>query len=262
MQTMVEHLQELARRMVADFDARTPGRFLEAPLDLSAAQAYDIQAEVARFRERRGESLIGYKVGCTSHAVRAQIGVDEPLFGRLFDTGCHSAAARVSSASFANLAIEGELAVRLSQDLEGASVTAEQCREAIGEVFPVIELHHYVLPKFCPTGPWMIASNGLHAGLVLPFQDSRCTRHAQRARSIEIRKDGVLIGSAEDAESLARPVTSLLWLTCRLASFGLQLHRGQLILTGSPLPLYPVAAGNCIVVDAPPLGSSSVEICS
>ena len=43
----------------------------------------------------------------------------------------------------------------------------EDCREAIAEVFPVIELHHYVLPRAWPPGQWLIASNGMHAGLVL-----------------------------------------------------------------------------------------------
>ncbi|MCI0555166.1 MAG: S8 family serine peptidase, partial [Anaerolineae bacterium] len=32
---------------------------------------------------------IGYKVGCTSLAVQEQLGMREPIFGRLFDTGCH-----------------------------------------------------------------------------------------------------------------------------------------------------------------------------
>jgi 2-keto-4-pentenoate hydratase len=257
---MMADLQELARRMLADFDARTPGRFLEGPLDLSTAQAYALQAEIARLRERRGESVIGYKVGCTSSAIQAQVGVSEPIFGRLFDTGCYSNGAKLSAAQFATLAVEGEFAVRLARDLNGEGVSEERCRTAIAEMFPVIELHHYVLSEFCPVGPWMIASNGLHAGLVLPGRDTNWPGIVNGARRIAVRINGVLVGAAEDEASLARPVASLKWLVRRLRRFGLQLRRGQLILTGSSLPLYRVAPGTRMFVEAPPLGASCVEI--
>ena len=133
----------------------------------------------------------------------------------------------------------------LSKYLDSEGVSEEQCRDAIAEAFPVIELHHYVLPKFCPAGPWMIASNGLHAGLVLPAHDGHCPGLVDGARSIRIRIDGVLIGSAEDDASLARPVTSLKWLASRLTPLGLRLRRGQLIRVHSHYahPYFPVFCG-------------------
>ena len=36
---MVVDLQELAQRMLADYDARTPGQLVGEPLDLTTAQA-------------------------------------------------------------------------------------------------------------------------------------------------------------------------------------------------------------------------------
>ena len=63
---MVVDLEELARRMLADYDARTPGERLGETIDLTTVQAYALQAEIARLRERRGEAVIGYKIGCTS----------------------------------------------------------------------------------------------------------------------------------------------------------------------------------------------------
>ena len=44
---MVVDLQDLARRMLADFDARTPGKLFAEPLDLTTVQAYALQAETA-----------------------------------------------------------------------------------------------------------------------------------------------------------------------------------------------------------------------
>lgn len=256
---MVFDLQELAQRMLANYDARTPGRLFGDPLELTTAQAYALQAEIARLRERRGERVIGYKVGCTSRPIQVQLGVDEPIFGRLFDTECFPSGVHLSSSRYANLAVEGELAVRLSKDLPSEPLSAEECREAIAEVFPVIELHHYVLPRSSPTG-WLIASSGMHAGFVLAETETHSLGLANFARSLSVRINEVVVGAVGDSESLTRPIESLRWLAGRLAQFGLHLCNGQVILTGSPLNLYPVALSSRIVVEAPPLGMSCVEI--
>src|SRR5712691_10215721 len=118
---MVDAAQELARRMLADYDARTPCRLFSEPIDLTTVQAYSLQAEIARLREERGERVIGYKVGCTSRPIQVQLGVKEPIFGRLWGTECHPSGVYLSSARYANLAVEGEMAVRLSKDLPSRS---------------------------------------------------------------------------------------------------------------------------------------------
>jgi 2-keto-4-pentenoate hydratase len=181
---MVVDLQELAQRMLADYDARTPGQRFAEPPDLTTVQAYALQAEIARLREERGEKVIGYKVGCTSRTIQAQLGVKEPIFGRLFDTECHPSGVHLASARYANLAVEGELAVRLSKDLPREPLSAEECRDAIAELFPVIELHHYVLPGAWPPGQWLIASSGMHAGLVLSEAETRYSGLANVAHNL------------------------------------------------------------------------------
>jgi 2-keto-4-pentenoate hydratase len=152
------------------------------------------------------------------------------------------------------------MAVRLSRDLPSEPLSAEACREAIAEVFPVIELHHYVLPGAWPPGQWLIASNGMHAGLVLAEAETSCSGLANFAHNLSIRINGVVVGAVEDAASLTCPIESLRWLAGRLGQFGLPLCKGQVILTGSPMKLYPVAPGSRVVVEAPPLGASRVEI--
>jgi 2-keto-4-pentenoate hydratase len=257
---MVNDLQKLARGMLADFDARTPGQFLGESLDLTTADAYALQTEITRLREQRGERVIGYKVGCTSKPIQAQLGVDGPIFGRLFDTECHSTGVRLPCSRYANLAVEGELAVRLARDLPNEPDSAEDCQQAIAEVFPVIELHHYVVPDAWRPGVWLIASNGIHAGFVLAERETPGADMAQAARSLRIRINETVVGAVEQAASLVCPVESLRWLAGRLARFGLWLRKDQVILTGSPLNLYPVNPGSRIVVEATPLGKSYADI--
>lgn len=255
---MVADLQELARRMLADYDARTPGQVFVEPLDLTTAQAYAVQAEVARLREARGEKVIGYKVGCTSPAVQQQLGIGEPIFARIFDTGCLPCGAQLSYRHYANLAVEGELAVRLGRALSATSAGVDECRAAIASAFPVIELHHYVLRSPPPALAELIAGGGMHAGFVLAEEGPEVGLPLLESLSVWIddrRRDRV---AGADVMGLA--VRSVCWLADRLAEKGLTLTRGQVVLTGSLLPLYTLRPGSRVVAEAAPLGRSSVVV--
>jgi 2-keto-4-pentenoate hydratase len=252
----------MAERLLADYDARTPGQRLHpAPAPaLALPEAYALQHEVTRLRERRGEKVIGYKVGCTSPTIREQLGGEQPIFGRLFDTGCLHSGVRLSQACYAHLAVEGELAVRLCRDVPGASVSVDECVEAVGAVFPVIELHHYVLPPAWSPGSWLLASNGLHAGFVLAEREKRCSGLPDFRHPLSIHIDGVAVEAFAESGTIPGPVQSLRWLAGRLAELGLRLREGQVVLTGSAMRLYPVSAGSRIIVDAGLLGQSCAEI--
>jgi 2-keto-4-pentenoate hydratase len=269
-------IHNLAARQLADFDARTPNRMFAESVDMTTAQAYELQDEVARLRERRGEKIVGYKVGCTSAAIQQQLGISEPIFGRLFETGCHPSGVRLSCGDFANAAVEGEFAVLLARHLAGAPLSNEQCLEAIETIFPVIELHHYVLCGARPTCQELIASDGMHAGFVLadrwstgsgwstgfslPAAGEPTEHHIPDelpGLTIVVRSasNGVIVKSS----TLSRPVELLRWLAGRLAERGLSLSAGQIVLTSSPMELFPVAPGSHVLVKAESLGETRAE---
>jgi 2-keto-4-pentenoate hydratase len=105
----------LARRQLADYDAGRPGSvFAEGEL-VDVAEGYEIQSVMAQLRRERGERVIGYKVGCTSPTIRSQLGIDHRVSGRLYDSEKHASGTVLSRGRYTNLAIEGELAVELSQ---------------------------------------------------------------------------------------------------------------------------------------------------
>jgi 2-keto-4-pentenoate hydratase len=253
---MAVDLHEIARRILADYDARTPGRLFTEPVEFTTEQAYALQAEVARLREERGEKVIGYKVGCTSRVIQTQLDIDEPIWARVFDTGCFQDGARLAFSHFANLAVEGELAVRLGQDVSASSVGVDQCRTAIASVFPVIELHHYVLRSAQPSLVELIAGGGMHAGFVLAEHEAELCD----LNSLSVWIDDERVGLVSGAEVVELALGSVRWLAYRLAEKGLTLARGQFVLTGSLLPLYPLRPGSKVVAALSPLGRSSAVI--
>ena len=244
--------------MLADYDARTPGQlFLEA-VDFTPEQAYALQAEIARQRERRGERVIGYKVGCTSPAVQQQLGIGSPIFARVFDAGRSPSGHPLSFSGFANLAVEGELAVRLGRDVSAASLGGDECRAAIASAFPVIELHHYVLRSPRPSLAELIASGGMHAGFVLAEHEADVG--LREPESLSVRIDDECVGQVSGADITESALRSLSWLADRLAAEGLTLARGQVVLTGSLLPLYTLRPGSRVVAALPPFGRSAAVI--
>ena len=52
------------------------------PLDLislSIEDSYLIQKEILNARVLQGETIVGYKVGCTSESIRKQFGLEKPI---------------------------------------------------------------------------------------------------------------------------------------------------------------------------------------
>ena len=118
---------------------------------------------VSVLRVRNGDAIAGYKVGCTSAEILDQLGIRGPIHGVLFESEVRRSGATLGHSAFANLAIEGEMAVRVGEDGE------------IKTVFPVIELHNLIFRGERKSLSELIANNGLNAGVVLPIEEGART---------------------------------------------------------------------------------------
>ena len=241
----------LAARQLADYRAGTPGTFFgeEDHPHLTLEDAYAVQAEVASLRAADGEPVAGYKVGCTGPSVREQFGMDGPVHGFVYETELYPSGTELSYASYANLAIEGELAVRLGDDAE------------IMRVFPVIELHNYVFRSEPRNLQELIANNGVHAGVVLPATEG-AQWHGEEPLSgaLRVEIDGRTVEEGSMSGVPGGPAGSVEWLRRNLAAYGLTLRPRQLVLTGTPLGLYPVRPGDSVRVTAEGLGSVEATV--
>jgi 2-keto-4-pentenoate hydratase len=216
---------------------------------MTIADAYALQMEVARLREERGEPVAGYKVGCISPAMQAQLGVDRPVFGFVFETEIRGSGVVLDPREFAGLAIEGELAVRIARDIPDADWLRSHPHEAILSAFAVIELHNYTFRNTGQNAQELIGNNAIHAGVVAPAREPPL-RHpsALLDASIEVSVNDVVLGVADGRTFPEGPFSSVVKLAEHLSGVGHFLQGGQIVLTGSPLPLYRVADGDRIEV--------------
>ena len=247
-------IASLAKRQLADYDNRTPGTmFADPDFILSIEDAYRVQIRVAKLRAARGEGIAGYKIGCVSPDVRRQLGVEHPVFGHVFRSEVHTSPAVLREEDFCNLAVEGEVAVRLAESVPSPERLAAEPSRYVGEIFPIIELHHHVLRGPRASAAELVANNALQAGVVVPATMSGIECGGPVSVTVSI-------GDRVDACAEVDPAAFLSELTSRLTAFGIRPRRGDLLLTGSPLPLYPASAGDRIVVSGSGAASVIAEL--
>ena len=246
---MAIDIDALAARQLADYRRATPGTWFaeDHPL-LSLEEAYAVQDGVARLRVRDGSAIAGYKLGCVGARVREQFGMDGPVRGLLYADELHRSGAAISCARHANLAIEGEMAVRLGED------------GAIAAAFPIVELHNYVYRGPKPTLAELIANNGLNAGVVLPDKEPALADAGPLdATELEVTLNGTPLERGP-LWGFGSPEATLRWLRDHLGRHGLALQPGQLILAGTALRLHPVRPGDHLAVSAGAFGSVRMTV--
>jgi len=243
-------IRALAVRQWRDYRRGTPGTYFDgqhAPLHLS--DAYRLQREVARLRQEDGDGIVGYKVGCIGPGVVEQFGMAGPIRGYLHASEIRQSGVALRHDAYANLAIEGEMAVTIGPD------------GAIASAFPVIELHHFVFRGARKTLVELVANNGLNAGAVLPALDRGPPLDEWTAsRMLTVTINGVAIASG-GLWSMPGGVDEVIaWLAAHLKQSGERLAPGDLVLTGTPLGLHPVRPGDKLVVSVDGVAFVDCEI--
>ena len=260
-----ETIKQWAIRQLADYDQGTPGTLFADGHVLTVAEAYKLQTEVVRLRHQRGERIVGYKVGCTSPKIRMQLGIDHSISGRLFKDEKHDSGVKLSRERFANLAIEGELAIELSRAPTPDDFSEAFIPACVSRVFPVIELHNHVIRGDTPTAGELIANNAIHAGFVAgtgikpsDFLESNKNVSPNQS-SLKIKIDEDVVDECDGAALVETIHSSLSWLMDCLETRDQKLEPGQIILTGSIPSLIRIESNCHVQVNAPPFGSVEVN---
>lgn len=204
---------------------------------LTIAEAYEIQDLVARKRIERGECVVGYKVGCTSNAIRKQFGINEPINGRLFQPHILDNKAKVDYSTYVNCAIEPEMVFKIGKDLKGIELSDEELINSIAYVSPGIELHNFKFWVEPPTKQELICSGGIHAGLIVGEQKVDPRKLNFKDELFSVFKDGNLVTFAPSSEIMGGPIHSLRWLASFLTKKGKTLKKDSLLIPGSPVEL-------------------------
>ena len=256
-ETAIRSLDDLAE--IADQAARTASAIPQFThhQQLTVADAYEIQARSVGRRLARGERRVGMKMGLTSKAKMAQVGVDEVIWGRLTDAMAVSEASQVSLARYVHPRVEPEIAYLIGAPLAGA-VSAAQAMAAVAAVAPAAEIIDSRFKDFRFSLPDVIADNSSSSGFVIGSWSDPTTPVQNLGIILETNGRPVEIGSS--AAILGDPVRSLVAAARMVADANEQLERGWIVLAGGATAAMPLHAGQSVRILVERLGAVTFAV--
>ncbi len=227
--------------------------------DLAIDDAYRISLALLARREADGERVVGKKIGATSKAVQDMLGVDRPDFGFLTDAMHVDGTAVAIAGHLVAPRAEAEIAFILNRDLAGPGVTDADVLAATEAVCVCFEIVDSRIAGWDIGIVDTIADNASCGVFVLGERrvDPR-TLDLPNLRC-EVVKNGHKISEGFGSAVQGSPLTAVAWLANTLGAYAVPLKAGEIILSGSLVPLAPAAAGDEFTATINALGSVSVR---
>jgi 2-oxo-3-hexenedioate decarboxylase len=245
------NVREAAAALLATDSERSP-LSVDWP-DLDVDTAYAIQDEALRQRRARGETLIGLKLGLTSRAKQQRMGIDSPLLAWLTDAMVLPAGVPVPS--LIHPRAEPELVFVLGRRLAGPGVTAATALAAVDRVYGGMEIIDSRYADYRFTLPDAVADNGSSAYFSLGPVGLPPSSLDLSLEAALLEVNGQIVDTATGAAVQGHPAEALALAANALATRGLALEPGWLVLTGGMTDAVPLLPGSRVAAHFSHLGS-------
>jgi 2-keto-4-pentenoate hydratase len=227
--------------------------------DASVATGYAVQHVLNRARIDEGRRVVGRKIGLTAPAVQAQLGVDQPDSGFLFDDMACPQDRPVDHDRLLQPRIEAEIAFVLAADLapgDPAAIDAASARAAVGEVLPALEIVDSRIAGWDITIVDTVADNASSGLYVLGESAGPLGERDLRTVGMTMTgADGSTVSSGSGAACLGDPVAALVWLARTAVALDEPLRAGDLVLSGALGPMTAVEPGDRFTAELSGLGT-------
>jgi 2-oxopent-4-enoate/cis-2-oxohex-4-enoate hydratase len=147
----------------------------------------------------------------------------------------------------------------LKRDLVGPGVTPADVMAATEAVFPCFEVVDSRIHDWKIKIQDTIADNASSGLLVLGREAADPRKVDFVTCGIVVEKNGEIISTGAGAAALGSPLICVAWLANTLGGFGVPLKAGELVLSGSLVPLEPVHAGDVMRLQIGGIGGASVR---
>lgn len=215
--------------------------------DLTIERAYAVQVASVERRLGRGERLVGMKMGLTSRAKMEQMGVHEPIYGRLTSSMVVNDGGVVRISELLHPRVEPEVAFILKDDLHGP-VTPAQALAAVAGACAALEIIDSRYRDFKFTLPDVIADNTSASRFVLGSTLIPVDRLNLGNLGIIMEINGRAAQIGSSAAIYEHPARSLAELANMLARTGEHLRAGQIVLSGGATAAVALKAGDHVRV--------------
>ncbi|MEY2632389.1 MAG: 2-oxopent-4-enoate hydratase [Pseudomonadota bacterium] len=238
---------------------RTVSPLTSRGFPITIEDAYHIQQRMLSRRLAQGEKVIGKKIGVTSKVVMQMLDVYQPDFGYLLDGMVYNEGESIPMDSLIQPRAEGEIAFILKKDLLGPGVTNADVLAATEGVMACFEIVDSRIQDWKIKIQDTVADNASCGVFVLGDRVVDPRKLDLSLCGMVVEKNGEIIGTGAGAAALGSPVNAVAWLANTLGRLGIPLKAGEVILSGSLAPLFPVQAGDSLRVSIGGIGGCSVR---
>ncbi len=207
--------------------------------DAYAAQELNTERSLAE-----GRRIVGRKIGLTSAAVQAQMGVDQPDYGILFADMSVDEGADIDIDRLIQPRAEAEIAFVMGADLPDPDTTAAEVMRAIDFAVAAIEIvdsrvHDWRIGIYdtiadnASSGLYVLGSTPVALG---DFDPIGC--------GMVMERRGEPVSTGVGRACLGSPISATAWLARTMAAAGRPLAAGDTVLSGALGPMVSAAPGD------------------
>lgn len=249
-----DRIERAAETLRTALVTRVPGPPISGELR-SLAEAYMVQELVMASRESDENPLVGHKVGLTSDAVRAQLGVDQPDFGILLADMEVRAGEQIDMTRLIQPKVEAEIAFVLASDVD--ELDRESVLAAVEYAVPALEIVDSRIADWRISLFDTVADNASSGLYVL--SDDAVDPRAMDLRTVEMIMtiDGEVMSTGRGSDCLGDPVDALVWVARTAAAQGRPLRGGEVVLSGALGPMVALRPGMKVVAEISGIGRVS-----
>lgn len=232
----------------------------EREAGITIEDSYHISQRLMDRRLEDGEGIIGKKIGVTSKAVQDMLNVHQPDFGYLTDVMVYASGDEMPiSELLIQPKAEGEIAFILKRDLQGPGISGADVLRATEGVMPCFEIVDSRIRDWKIKIQDTIADNA-SCGLFVLGDSLVDPRRVDLATcGMVLEKNGDIVATGAGAAALGSPVNCVAWLANTLGRFGIGLQAGEVILSGSLVPLLPIGPGDSMALAVGGIGKASIR---
>ncbi|MGW4482950.1 2-keto-4-pentenoate hydratase [Amycolatopsis sp. NPDC004368] len=246
-------IEDLAARLDDAATTRKPCEQL--PTELSLDDAYAVQRQLVDRRLTRGERPVGVKLGFTSKAKAAQMGVADVIIGRLTSGMVLADGAELDLGDLIHPRAEPEVAFRLSRGIEPGEVPGPDLIDAVAPAIEIIDSRYRDF-KFSLAD--VVADNTSAAAFVLgPW---RPLEAGLDNRGVLFEVDGRLVASGSTAAILGDPLRAVPAAVRMAQRHGLPLAAGTVLLAGAATPAVELEPGTHVSATVSGLGRARFSV--
>lgn len=235
-----------------------PPLIARAP-ELTIDDAYAISLDFLSRRRAEGERVVGKKIGVTSKAVQDMLGVHQPDFGFLTDWMHVDGDISVEQKKLIQPRAEAEIAFILRDGLKGPGVTPADVIAATQAIAPCFEIVDSRIDEWKIGIVDTVADNASCGVFILGEARADPRDHDLPNLKVTVTKNGAPLSEGLGSAVQGDPAQAVAWLANTLGEYGVTLDAGDIILSGSLVPLEPAVAGDVFEMELHGVGGCTAR---